>query len=110
MTVVETPPFLRDVKGNLNEEERSELVTFLGSHPKSGVIMPETGGVRKLRWAREGSGTSGGYRIIYYYHSERIPLFLLACFGKNEKANLTKAERNQMRKLTAILKHYGEVI
>ncbi len=91
-------------------KRNSELVTFLGSHPKSGVIMPETGGVRKLRYAREGSGTSGGYRIIYYYHSERIPLFLLACFGKNEKANLTKAERNQMRKLTAILKHYGEVI
>ena len=70
--------------------------------------MPETGGVRKLRWARQGSGTSGGFRVIYYFHSERIPLFLLALYGKNEKTNLTKTERNQMRKLTAMLKRYGD--
>ena len=108
MTVVETPQFLRDAKANLNEDEHNELISFLASHPESGVIMPETGGVRKLRWARQGSGTSGDFRVIYYFHSERIPLFLLALYGKNEKTNLTKTERNQMRKLTAMLKRYGD--
>ena len=56
MTVVETPFFLRKAPTLLDEEERSELVVFLGANPEAGDILPETGGVRKLRWAapREG--------------------------------------------------------
>ena len=92
MTVVETPAFLRRAKGILSD---------------SGKIMEGTGGVRKLRWAREGEGKSGGYRVIYYFHSERIPLFALLIYGKNEKANLTQAEKNDMRRLTALLAAYG---
>ncbi|MBY6239538.1 type II toxin-antitoxin system RelE/ParE family toxin [Vibrio harveyi] len=65
--------------------------------------MQGTGGVRKLRWAKEGGGKSGGVRVIYYYHSEDIPLFMLSLFGKNEKANLSKAECNVLNKLTKIL-------
>jgi len=41
--------------------------------------------------------------VIYYYHSERLPVFLLAAYAKNEKANLSKAERNAMKKLVPIL-------
>ncbi len=107
MTVVETPSFLRKAKGLLSEEERADLVAFLAENPQAGVIMPETGGVRKLRWARPGQGKSGGYRIIYYFHNDAIPLFLLTLYGKSEKANLTTAERNTMRQLTAKLAEYG---
>lgn len=107
MTVVETPAFLRKAKGFLSEEERADLVAFLAENPQAGVIMPETGGVRKLRWARPGEGKSGGYRVIYYFHSEAIPLLLLTLYGKNEKSNLTMAERNMMRQLTAALAEYG---
>ena len=48
---------------------------------------------------RKDEGKAGGARAIYYYHDESLPLFLLNVFAKNEKANLTKAERNEMRKL-----------
>jgi hypothetical protein len=59
-------------------------------------------------WARQGSGKSGGVRVIYYFYNETMPLFLLNMFGKNEKANLSKAERNKMAKLVSILvKTYG---
>jgi hypothetical protein len=67
------------------------------------VLIAGTGGVRKLRWAREGMGKSGGVRVIYYFHSERLPLYLLTVFGKNEKANLTKAEANALSKLVKLL-------
>lgn len=107
MTVVETPSFLRKAKGLLSEEECADIVAFLAENPQAGVIMPETGGVRKLRWARQGQGKSGGYRIIYYFYNDAIPLFLLTLYGKNEKANLTMAERNMMRQLTAKLAEYG---
>jgi hypothetical protein len=70
--------------------------------------MQGTGGVRKIRWARKGSGKSGGVRVIYYFYNETMPLFLLNIFGKNEKENLSKAERNKMAKLVSILvKTYG---
>jgi hypothetical protein len=61
--------------------------------------MAETGGIRKLRWGTQGRGKRGGVRVIYYYHSEALPLFLLNVFAKNEKANLSKAERNELRLL-----------
>ena len=67
------------------------------------MLLAGTGGVRKLRWAREGRGKSGGVRVIYYFHSERLPLYLLTIFGKNEKANLTKAEANALSKLVKLL-------
>lgn len=83
----------------LTEAERSELVSFLAANPEAGDIMPETGGARKLRWKAHGRGKSGGARAIYYYHDKSLPMFLLNIFAKNEKANLTHAERNEMRKL-----------
>lgn len=74
----------------------------------AGDIMQGTGGIRKLRWAAQGRGKSGGARVIYYYHNESIPLFLLTLFGKGEKANLAKSERNDLSKFTGLLlRQYG---
>ena len=59
MTVVETPFFLRIATALLDDEERSELVMFLGVNPEAGDVVPETGGVRKVRWATQGKGKRG---------------------------------------------------
>ena len=107
MTVVETPSFLRDAKVKLSDGEREELVFFLASKPESGAIIPGTSGLRKLRWARTGEGKRGGYRVVYYYYSDSLPLFVIALYGKNEKADLTQAERNQAAKLIDALRRYG---
>ena len=48
------------------------------------------GGVRKLRWARDDRGKRGGVRVIDYFHSEAMPLYLLTIFAKNERANLSQ--------------------
>src|SRR5258708_13958517 len=82
----------------MTEVKRVELVTFVGTNPEAGDIIPETGGVRKLRWALEGRAKRGGARVIYYYHSERLPVVMLDMYAKSVKANLTKAERNAMTK------------
>lgn len=76
---------------------------YLAANPKAGDLMEGTGGVRKLRWGRQGRGKSGGVRVIYYVHSELMPLYLLTLFAKNERANLTKAERNELAGLVDIL-------
>ncbi len=103
MTVVETERFLRDMRLLVSDSERAELVAFIGANPEAGRIIPETGGIRKIRWALPGKGKRGGARVIYYYHSQRMPVFLLAAYAKNEKANLTPAERSAMKRLVPIL-------
>ncbi len=108
ITLVELPEYIRDADRLLDEENQDELKNFLSLNPQAGRIMEGTGGVRKLRWARQGSGKSGGVRVIYYFYNETMPLILLNMFGKSEKANLSKAERNKMAKLVSILvKTYG---
>jgi hypothetical protein len=81
-------------------------VDYLAAHPKAGDLMEGTGGVRKMRWARGGRGKSGGVRIVYYVHSEAMPLYLLTVFAKNERANLSKAERNDLAGLVGLLVDY----
>jgi hypothetical protein len=75
-----------------------------------GDIMQGTGGCRKVRLAGRGKEKSGGYRIIFAFGGVQIPVFLITVFGKGEKDNLTKAERNDLAKLTKILfENYGRV-
>ena len=69
----------------------------------AGVLIKGTGGIRKVRWAQEDAGKSGAYRVIYFYHSMEMPLFILNIFAKNEKANISQAERNELKQLTGLL-------
>ena len=109
ITVVELREYIRRSEKLLTEDERRNIVNYLAIHPTAGDIMRGTGGIRELRWKRGGRGKSGGVRIIYYYHNDQYPLFLLTIFGKSEKANLSKAERNELAKMTRVLiETYGE--
>ena len=104
ITVVELPGYIKKVNTCLTADNQKSLVDYLAVYPESGVIMENTGGIRKLRWATENSGKSGGVRVIYYYFNETIPLYLVAMFKKNEKSNLTKAERNDLAAIVELLK------
>lgn len=103
ITIIELPEYIRRAERLLDEEERNSLIYFLSTHPKAGVVMQGTGGVRKLRWARKGKGKSGGVRVIYFFYDEDMPLFMLTVFGKGEKENLSKAEQNELAKLVKLL-------
>jgi hypothetical protein len=104
ITVAEAPEFVRCAERLLSAVERTDLVAYLAANPRAGDLMQGTGGIRKLRWGRGGRGKSGGVRIIYYFHSEAMPLYLLTVFGKNERANLSRAERNDLAALARTLK------
>ena len=65
--------------------------------------MVGTGGCRKVQFKKPGTGKSGGYRVVTYYEGGEIPLILLTVFGKNERANLDRAERNELKALVARL-------
>ena len=82
ITITELPEYIRRADYLFSESGRKAVVDYLAEHPKSGDLMEGTGGIRKLRWSRGNKGKSGGVRVIYYYHDERIPLYLLTMFGK----------------------------
>jgi len=97
-TVVETPTYLAVARKLFDEEEREEIVTTVAFNPECGEVMAGTGGFRKVRVARAGMGKRGGARVIYIWRNDKLPLFLITVFSKNEKENLTKAERNALKK------------
>ena len=103
ITVAETSEYARRARKLLSEKERTGLISYLAAHPEAGDVMEGTGGVRKVRWAREGKGKSGGVRVIYFYYNEGMPLYLLTLYGKNEKSNLSTGERNDLAKLVNLL-------
>ena len=97
-TVVETPTYLAVARKLFDEEEREEIVTTVAFDPECGEVMAGTGGFRKVRVARAGMGKRGGARVIYIWRNDKFPVFLITVFAKNEKGNLSKAERNTLKK------------
>jgi hypothetical protein len=91
----------------MRDDEIDGLAVFLSENPTAGDVMPGTGGCRKLRIAGRGKGKSGGYRVITFFTGDELPVFLITVFGKGERSNLSKSERNHLQTITkAILTEY----
>ncbi len=104
LTVAETPLFVRQAEDVWDDAEREAFVNFIARNPLAGDLIPETGGVRKIRWARTGTGKRGGARVIYFYHDASRPLYLLMVYAKARRENLTPDEKRAVRRLAAVLK------
>ncbi len=103
IAVVETPEFLSATRKLMDEAERASLVDYLAWNPTAGDLIPGTGGVRKLRWGLEGRGKRGGARVVYFHHDADMPLFALTAYAKNERSDLSQQDRNDFKRLTALL-------
>ena len=86
------------------EAERSEFIAFIASNAEMGDVIPDTGGVRKLRWSRRGTGKRGGVRVIYFFHDASRPIYLLMVYAKARQEDLSADEKRAVRNLTAVLK------
>ena len=97
---VELPSFRSDWKAlGLTDADLRRLQEELLANPHVGVVMQGTGGVRKMRFAFENRGKSGSVRVIYVDFAVWEKLYLLTAYPKCEKDNLTKTERNELKKL-----------
>jgi hypothetical protein len=103
MTVVETETFINRAEAILRDSERADLGAHFAANPEAEKVMPGTGGARKLRWATQGVGKRGGTRTIYYYYGDEMFLFLLDIYAKNEKANLSEADKRALKQLLPFL-------
>lgn len=87
------PEFEKRSRKLFSTEELVGLKDLLAAHPGSGVVIPGTGGVRKLRWRSKGKGKRGGARVIYFYYLNAYTIYLLTAFGKNQKEDLSVEEK-----------------
>ena len=91
-TVIETPTFSKLADKIWTEDERLDFVSFIAKNPKSGDVIPNAEGARKVRWGVKGSGKRGGTRIIYFNLSEQGIIELIYIYKKVKQANMTANE------------------
>jgi hypothetical protein len=102
--VAETALFSRQAESVWSHDERSGFIDFIARNPEAGDVIPDTGGVRKVRWGRQGSGKRGGARVIYFYQNMDTPLYLLMVYAKAQRENLSPDEKRGAQELVTRLK------
>lgn len=95
---IETPFFAKAVERYLDDDEYAELQAHLNKNSEAGVVVPGSGGVRKLQWAAEGRGKRGGLRIIYFVRLARGHIWMLTIYGKNVTENIPAHTLRAMKK------------
>ena len=94
---IETRLFSKLVLEYLSDEEYGSLQLALIKDPDAGPVIPGSGGVRKLRWAAQGRGKRGGYRIIYYVKRTNGVIWLLTMYPKNVAENIPAVVLRRIR-------------
>ena len=89
MEFIESPFFTKIIYKYLTDQEYRALQWELALRPEFGDIIPQSGGIRKIRWGVEGRGKRGGVRVIYYYQSLDEQIWLLTVYAKNEAENIS---------------------
>jgi mRNA-degrading endonuclease RelE of RelBE toxin-antitoxin system len=96
VSVIELAGYRRRVNDLLTLEEQQAVVDLVAYEPACGDLIPGTQGLRKIRVGRGGIGKRGGSRVVYYFHDDSVPIFLLAIYAKNEKGDLSAAEKKEL--------------
>jgi mRNA-degrading endonuclease RelE of RelBE toxin-antitoxin system len=99
MIIVETHFFTRQVILLLSDEEYRLLQSVLANRPDAGVVIPSSGGLRKIRWGMMGRGKRGGVRVIYYWAVKQDRILMLLIYPKNEKDDLSQDQLKILRKI-----------
>ena len=87
-TFIELHPFATVRDKYLNDDEFTAFQHYLAANPDAGDVIPRSGGCRKLRWAIDGRGKSGGVRIIYFLRLNSGQIVLVTMYAKNVQENI----------------------
>jgi hypothetical protein len=95
VSVIELAGFRRRASELLTAAEHEAVIDLVAYEPTCGDLVPGTGGLRKIRVSRRGMGKRGGARVIYFFHDAEMPILLVAIYAKNEKSDLSAAEKKE---------------
>jgi mRNA-degrading endonuclease RelE of RelBE toxin-antitoxin system len=87
-TIAETEIFTDDAKDLWSEDERGAFCSWLAKNPDAGKVIRGSGGCRKVRWSRAGSGKSGGVRVIYLNRFDEGKIYLLVIYAKSVRGSI----------------------
>ena len=104
ITVLQLPKFKTEATELIGADGMEAVAVYLIDHPDAGDVIPGAGGARKLRWAAKGKGKRGGARIVYLYLVVAERIYLLRCYAKNVRTDLTADEKKELRQIAAHLK------
>jgi hypothetical protein len=88
----------------LKKEDFEDFKKGLVENPEQGDMIPGTGGIRKVHLKSAIKGKSGGFRVCYLYIENRLILFLLFIYAKNEQENLSQSEKVELKQLADSIK------
>ncbi|MCB8946078.1 MAG: hypothetical protein H6658_20225 [Ardenticatenaceae bacterium] len=99
MVFIETSVFTKQVRKLLSEEEYRQLQSELTNRPDMGVVIPDSSGLRKIRWGYRGQGKRGGVRVIYYWAVSDEQILMLLMYPKNVQDNLSPEQLKMLRQI-----------
>ena len=95
--ILETSGFESDArKIGLDHDDKHMIMQTIANDPAGGDLISGTGGARKRRFAKADNCERGSFRVVWYYGSDDVPVFLLAAFDKGQKISLSKAEKAEL--------------
>lgn len=98
LTIVETPTFMAEAAKVWDDDERLEFFTWIANEPESGAVISGSGGCRKVRWSRAGTGKQGGTRVIYFARLVAGELWMLLVYPKSARDSIPGHILKQIRK------------
>ena len=102
ITVLQTVAFRKAATSLIGQAGIEAVADYLIANPLAGDVIAHSSGARKLRWAAKGK--RGGVRLIYHYLVIADRIYLLDCYAKNEKSDLTPAQTRRLAELMKQLK------
>jgi len=102
LTVIESPLFQKLWPLYWSEAERGKFAAHIAANPEEGDLIRESGGLRKVRWKRPGTGKSGGVRVIYFVRSQQGEVMLVTMFAKGDMENIPVAKLKEIRRALEI--------
>lgn len=92
-------------KLGLKDEDLAALQIAIMAAPQKPAVVAGTGGLRKIRFAQQGSsrGKRDSYRIGYVFFPAYSIVLLVVIYGKNEKDDLSEADCRAIRHVIRLI-------
>lgn len=102
-TFIELQGFSKRRQELLPDDEFRAFQDMLINDAEAGDTISGTGGFRKIRWSRPGTGKRGGVRVIYYNVTTKGRIYLALIYSKNERDELSQEQKKMLRQVAGLL-------